>query len=143
LQRKSELNFESILIVTYARSGSTLLQGILNSIDGVVIRGENENLCYSLFKAHEAIVSVHGRSSISSEKSTSPFYGAGLMDERYFLKEAQKLLRRLLLGKRSNDKTMPCYGFKEIRYIRNLQDLPKYLEFLAKIFPSPCFIFNV
>lgn len=35
--------FGSILVITYGRSGSTLLQGILNSIDGILIRGENHN----------------------------------------------------------------------------------------------------
>jgi hypothetical protein len=35
----ADLKFNYIFIVAYARSGSTLLQGIINSIDGVVIRG--------------------------------------------------------------------------------------------------------
>src|SRR5688572_1085508 len=31
-----------LFIVTYGRSGSTLLQGVLNSIPGYLIRGEND-----------------------------------------------------------------------------------------------------
>ena len=50
------LNFDVILIITYGRSGSTLLQGILNSISGVLVRGENANMCYHVFYAYQAIL---------------------------------------------------------------------------------------
>jgi hypothetical protein len=37
---KVPLRYDSIIIVTHGRTGSTLLQGILNSIHGVEIKGE-------------------------------------------------------------------------------------------------------
>jgi hypothetical protein len=37
----AEIKYGSILIVTYGRSSSTLLQGVLNTIDGVRVTGEN------------------------------------------------------------------------------------------------------
>lgn len=39
------MKFNHILIITYGRSGSTLLMSLLNTVDGVLIAGENYNLC--------------------------------------------------------------------------------------------------
>jgi hypothetical protein len=36
--------FPNIFVVTYGRSGSTLLQGVLNGIPGFLIRGENKDI---------------------------------------------------------------------------------------------------
>ena len=75
------MNFESILIITYGRSGSTLLQGVLNAIDGVLIRGENMNMCFHMFKTYQAILTSKSKSERSPQ---SPFFGAKLLDEKYF-----------------------------------------------------------
>ena len=42
--------WRTALIITYGRTGSTLLMGLLNKIDGYLIRGENNNCFHSLFK---------------------------------------------------------------------------------------------
>ncbi len=42
-----------LFIVTYGRSGSTLLQGILNSIPGYLIRGENRAALFHLYSLRE------------------------------------------------------------------------------------------
>ncbi len=133
------LRFGSILVITYGRSGSTLLQGLLNSIEGVVLRGENMNMCFHLFKTYQAIL----ESKTHDGKITqNPFFGSSKLDEEYFLRQSKETVKNLLLGDRINDSTVKCYGFKEIRYIHILNDLSKYLKFLKKIFPNPCFIFN-
>jgi len=134
-----QLNFESILIISYGRSGSTLLQGVLNSIDGVVIRGENMNMCFHLFETYQALLKskTHNGNSIQS-----PFYGSESLDEKYFLNRTKETVRNLLLANPKKESTTTCYGFKEIRYTQIHEDLIGYLEFLRKLFPSPCFIFN-
>ena len=42
-----------LFVVTYGRSGSTLLQGILSSVPGVMIRGENGGVVGHLFRFHD------------------------------------------------------------------------------------------
>ena len=49
----SFLNFKSIIIVTYGRSGSTLLQGLLNASPEILVKGENMNYFYHIFKSHK------------------------------------------------------------------------------------------
>ncbi|MFI3223401.1 MAG: sulfotransferase [Methylococcaceae bacterium] len=137
------MNFSSILIVTYGRSGSTLLQGLLNSIDNCLIRGENYNFCYSLFEAYEALAKAKqedykkGRPSLKIE---SPWYGAASLDEDRFIEDARKLVFNQL---NPDGLRLSCLGFKEIRYIEKKLESGKlhdYLNFLEKLFPNPAFI---
>jgi sulfotransferase family protein len=136
------MNFESVLIITYGRSGSTLLQGLLNSIDGCVVRGENYNMCYGLFLAWQSIrntkLQYGGDSSLAV---TEPWFGASLLDEQRFLEDARALVHHQLVP--GNEAAPQCVGFKEIRYLpadSTRIDLVGYLDFLEKLFPSPAFI---
>ncbi|TAN66279.1 MAG: hypothetical protein EPN17_14510 [Methylobacter sp.] len=133
------MNFSSVLIVTYGRSGSTLLQGLLNSIDGCLIRGENHNFCYGLFKAYEAITNTknHYDNETKSFEATHPWYGAALLDENRFIEDARKLVLNQL---NPDALQLNCIGFKEIRYVDCLTRLGEYLNFLEKLFPNPAFI---
>ena len=136
---KKKLKFKSILIVTYGRSGSTLLQGVLNSIEGCLIRGENFNFIYHLFKSHEAIKSAKNKGGDTPQKA---WYGSQLLDGEYFIKVNRELLKKLLLADDFKNANISCYGFKEIRYIDIMDNLFEYLDFLKKIFPDVAFIFN-
>lgn len=139
------VNFESVLIITYGRSGSTLLQGLLNSIAGCVVRGENHNLCYGLFLAYQSLQKTkqqYGKDK-ASLLVTSPWFGAALLDEQRFLDDARTLVWRQFVpdGEKAG---LQCIGFKEIRYLPEHFDkgvLQYYLDFLAKLFPNPAFIF--
>jgi hypothetical protein len=141
------MNFQSVLIVTYGRSGSTLLQGLLNSIDGCLVRGENYNFCHGLFLAYQSVKRAKkefGKGD-GSLTPTSPWYGAAQLSEEKFIEDARRLVLEQLIPKGSE--TAPnCVGFKEIRYVPAGQDenllggLPQYLDFLAKLFPKPAFI---
>lgn len=135
----TKLNYGSILIVTYGRSGSTLLQGVLNSIDGCLIRGENNNLCYSMFQAYKRLVCT--KIQKGTEATEHPWYGASELNEDAFLERLGSVIKDQLVNQRAN---ITCYGFKEIRYtpIDLKNDFSSYLDFLAKLFPNPLFIFN-
>ncbi|MGD1703202.1 sulfotransferase [Dapis sp. BLCC M229] len=138
------LNFQSVLIVTYGRSGSTLLQGILNNIDGVLVRGENNNFIYGLYEAYKKLIDTHNQKKTS--QANHPWYGAGEINLELFLDYCQEMVRNILLADKKHDQNILCYGFKEIRYFEVYQqqkDIADYLDFLAKIFPTPAFIFNV
>lgn len=138
-KEKTSLNYQSILIVTYGRSGSTLLLSLLNKIDGVIIRGENFNMCFHMFQTYQSILKTKAQ---KGRLTQSPFYGAELLDEVYYLKQMRETVKTLLLANKKNDESIRCYGFKEIRYESHLELLPEFLDFLQKIFPKVCFIFN-
>lgn len=52
---QKSLRYNHILIITYGRSGSTLIQGILNAIPGVRVFGENGNVFFDLYKTFKKL----------------------------------------------------------------------------------------
>lgn len=137
------MNFSTILIITYGRSGSTLLQGLLNSTDKCLIRGENYNFCYGLFKSYKSLIkakqdrSKKGRKPLRAE---NPWYGADLLDVNRFLEDARNLIFNQLNPEKLE---LSCLGFKEIRYVQKNfhgKELHDYLDFLEKLFPNSAFI---
>lgn len=146
------MKYESILIITYGRSGSTLLQGILNSIDGVTIRGENYNFIKGLYIAYENLTRTKGEFGRGDESklTTSPWYGASELDLSIFIEDARTLVRNQLIGREPLPERKICYGFKEIRYMdldtrlsssERALKFNEYLAFLRCLFPNPAFVF--
>lgn len=134
------MNFPSVLIITYGRSGSTLLQGIMNSHEQLLVRGENYNFCYYLFQGYLALKKA--KNEINQVLPKDPFFGNSELDEDYYISNAAEIVKKILLGNDSKNEKIKAYGFKEIRYTCVLGSLPAYLDFLKMIFPNPIFIFN-
>lgn len=134
------MNFQSILIITYGRSGSTLLQGILNSHEEVLVRGENYNFCYHLFQGYNALKKAKNEAPQLTPKE--PFFGNSQIDEDFYIGKARETVNQLLLADQSENPNIKAYGFKEVRYGEVAESLLDYLEFLKHIFPNPVFVFN-
>ncbi len=136
------LKFSSILIITYGRSGSTLLQGVLNSISGCLIRGENNNFCFDLFNSWKSILKAKEKYAPFVE---NPWYGSHLLNDSLFLSNCKNLIYTLITADKAHSLDAICYGFKEIRYTTTNMDsqtFEEYLQFLSRIFPNPAFVFN-
>lgn len=134
------MRFNHILIVTYGRSGSTLLMSLLNTIDGVLIAGENYNVCLHLFRAYKALLKA--KKMVQRTLSTDPFFMAHNFDIEIFIKDAYMLIKNQIVGTNENVK---CWGFKEIRYTKfeflSDESLEDYLDFLRLLFPNCAFVF--
>lgn len=142
LDKKTQsLKFKHILIVTYGRSGSTLLQGILNTIDGVVLRGENDNVFFDFYKAYNKLVDLKKQRSKAVEPNNA-WYGICLVDEKELLARFHELAKTILLADKCDEAATTTYGFKEIRYSLAGDDFGNYLDFLSQLFPNVAFIFN-
>lgn len=137
------MKWKTILIVTYGRSGSTLLQGMLNASKDVELKGENLEFCWHLYRCWQALLETKTRfGGNKSELVTSPWYGAGQYNLDLFENDARKIIKnQLLQGVESTQNLI--YGFKEIRYLHHLDDLEDYLQFLTKVFPDVAFVFNI
>lgn len=138
---KARLHYDSILVITYGRSGSTLLQGVLNSIDGVLIRGENENVFFDFFEAYRKLQRLKGK-HVGAILPKQPWFGIGLFDETLLLERLRDTARAILLADRIADPAVVCYGFKEVRYFEVGADFEAYWDFLGRLFPNPAFIIN-
>lgn len=135
--------FPFLFIVTYGRSGSTLLLGLLNSLPGYQIRGENHGAMFLVFRATERLRQTRFRFGLEENGSQNPWYGAHLVAPDLFAQACgdaffQEVVRPPL-------GTRAC-GFKEIRYTpaeMSDEEFPRYLDFLRTTFPGAGFIFNV
>lgn len=130
-----------IFIVTYGRSGSTLLQKIIAEIPGCHMSGENDDALAGLFQTWRSAVvtrTVHGKRKLSDPGE--PWRGAHLVDpDRYNRRLARVFLKEIVrpqMGAR-------WIGFKEIRYFRRHdEDLVPYLDYIRMTFSPALLVFN-
>ena len=132
-----------VFVVTYARSGSTLLQSLLNACPGVQIRGENSNALYHLYQAAQSLHETrkHGRHP-QTKAEDQPWFGA--------FKTRPKMFEAALMGNfvrnvLAPDDGITVTGFKEIRYNRMFvpkADFAPYMDFLLAQFPQSKLVFN-
>lgn len=135
---RPSLTFQSVVMVTYGRTGSTLLQGLLNTIDGMRFLGENEGAFFHLFEYVETVERLSRRTD--SELPNSPFYGAGALDP-VAAKEAARGAISAYFAMASGDAAPACIGFKDVRYIDHPDRLADYLGFLEEMLDTPAFVF--
>lgn len=132
-----------VFIVTYGRSGSTLLQNLLNSLPGYQIRGENNNALLHLARAWHAIESAGPMRGMRREGKTSdqthPWYGAEAVDPEVF---GAALARTFSAEVLRPGPDVRVSGFKEIRFHLQPGFFATYLDFIRAFFPGTRFVIN-
>lgn len=127
-----------VFVVTYGRSGSTLLLGILNSIPGWLVRGENAGSVYHLFQHFKSITErPESRRREVPLDSTDAWFGFDRYPRKLAIAEIRQLVLDTLLRPERDTRVT---GFKEIRWQQ--PDLLDYLRFLQRVFPGAKFVFN-
>jgi hypothetical protein len=131
------VTFPNLFVVSYGRTGSTVLMGILNAIPGYLIRGENADLVGHLM-AIGADLDPH-----AAKRPTTP-REAWFGGERYTADALRPVFRefldRIMLGP-SPPPGLRCYGFKEIRY--SVDTVEEKVAFLESLYPGSGFIYSV
>ena len=127
-----------LFVVTYGRSGSTLLQGILSSAPGVMVRGENGGLLQHLFDFHTTAAGHRDRLARSVPLPPEhPWWGIdGYRDETAFRGFRTLMLETVL--RPEPDTTV--IGFKEIDWPTG--QMAELLAFVQAVFPSARFVLN-
>src|SRR5690606_25377377 len=104
-----------VFIVTYGRSGSTLLQGLLNSIPGYLIRGENAGTLESL---HDNFRKVEERlGNVKGADPTNPWFGMDQYSPEQAAASYRRHLQQVFLKPEDDTRVT---GFKEIRWWRRV-----------------------
>jgi hypothetical protein len=130
--------YDFLFMVTYGRSGSTLLNGILNSIPGYLIRGENHGATRRLFLIHHAIdEQMRQLAAARTDTPTHPWFGIKGYPRRRALDEMRAYVIRALLRPEPDSRVI---GFKEIRWSH--PQFEDYVRFMADLFPTAKFLFN-
>jgi len=129
-----------IFILTYGRSGSTLLSGYINSLPGFCMRGENHMALAGLYDFYQSIELSLGQKSLKSGSPTHPWYGIDNIDLAEVRQGVKELFVNTVLKPDAEHHTIGC---KEIRLQRrDLADLDGFLEGLMSIFGDVKFLFN-
>ncbi len=127
-------------IVTYGRSGSTLLQKILCSAPGVHITGENSDALAGLFASYRSAVATRSEQGrFERKKPGDPWRGAHLVEPARYNRALVKTFIEHFIRPPRNARIV---GFKEIRYFRHKVDLEDYLDYIRLSFPPCTLIFN-
>ena len=129
-----------LFIVTYGRSGSTLLQSVIASNPGYRIRGENNDAVYHLFRSYKKLVrakEVHGR---HRRPADHPWYGIDLVEPEHYARKLALAFIEEVIQPSDGDRVI---GFKEIRYIHHLARLEEFLDFLRSAFAPAKIVFNI
>ncbi|KAF0674594.1 sulfotransferase [Profundibacterium mesophilum] len=132
-----------VIIVTYGRSGSTLLQNLLNGLEGYCIRGENNNALFHAARAWHALVGAEPVQGLRRTGETTgpdhPWYGAETVDTEAF---GAAMARAFLADVLRPPAGTRVAGFKEIRFHHCGGYLDAYLDFILRFVPDPRFVFN-
>jgi len=135
---------EYVVVLTYGRTGSTVLQAVLNSVDGVCIRGENHAAAIHLWNLYESVrrtLDEHGGGTASD--SGNPWFGAHLVDPEGLIEDLRKAFVEHVLRPPEGTRVL---GFKEIRhtpeYFDTPEDLLEYVLFLDRLLPGVKFVVN-
>lgn len=150
-----------VFIVTYGRSGSTLLQSILNSIPGHQIRGENYNALFHIYQTWKSLYQarwIRGglepaeseqrwralslRPRLESQDPTTPnkpWYGIEKVSPDDV---ARQLVDVFISSVLQPSDGVQISGFKEIRFCEAGEDFEPYLDFIYDFFPNCRFVFN-
>jgi hypothetical protein len=135
--------FDRVFIVTYGRSGSTLLQGLLNAIPGYRIYGENAGFLFKLQDSYEALLFANSHlANPKNDNESQPWFGSSRFDEESVTLEFRRFVNKMLFQPYL-DRAYRVFGFKEIRFNEiEHEKIDKYLKFVRQLFPTAAVIFN-
>ena len=145
---QTDVNF--LIIVTAGRTGSTLLQHLLNQDPQTLIRGENNNFFYYFYRACHAIEDPNAAKFRVASGPDHPWYGFEHFKSVELKKQTRSLAINFLLGTNSLSDYQRI-GFKEIRFFSlirynrdssepNASELINYLLFLSNALGNVKFI---
>lgn len=134
---------KTVFVITYGRSGSTLLQNFLNALPGHLVRGENANILAPLVRSwHELRISAQAekmRANRRLSRPTQPWFGYESIDSDALGRDLADVFARNVLRP---EETTRVAGFKEIRWHGEPELFAPMLEFLQRYMPAAHFIFN-
>ena len=135
--------FDRVFVVTYGRSGSTLLQGLLNAIPGYRIYGENAGFLFKLQDAYYALLDANKHlQNPNNDNPSQPWFGSSRFDEASVTVSFRQFANKMLFQPQTNHQ-FKVFGFKEIRFNEiNPERIERYIEFISRLFPRYAIIFN-
>lgn len=129
----------NLFIVTYGRTGSTLLQRLVQTVPGCTLRGENFNALEGLWQSVLRVRKTRATWGKEPQPDLSPWYGADQVRPQIY---AAALVDAMIAHVLRPPRDARYFGFKEIRYMTLDDRFPEMLAFMRAQFKDAFFIFN-
>ena len=132
-----------VFVVTYGRSGSTLTQGMLNTLPRTLVRGENNLYLLPMFRAYASLESFKDKfGGPGAAKASSAFYGLREVDLDAFAVSVRELVQQQLLGDVAPS-DVDRLGFKEVLWHRiKPEEWSDFFGFMDLAFDDPRYVLN-
>ena len=143
LRRRRRPDPDYLFVVTFGRSGSTLVQGLLNALPDTLVRGENGLFVHDLYRASAAAEAFSAEHTKHRSKSvTSAFYGVRWLRREPFVTATRQIAHEVLLGQRRADRVRRI-GFKEVLWHRiTPEETEDFFGWFEEVFPGARYILN-
>lgn len=143
MPRRRSTPLEYVFVVTYGRSGSTLVQGLLNTLPGVLVRGENGFYVLSLYRAMATATTFRAKHARHQPRRvTSAFYGVHEVSAKRFVAMTRNLMVQTLLGGERRN-AVEVLGFKEVLWHEvTPEETEGFFAFFDKVFPGARYVLN-
>jgi len=140
---KAATDYGFVVVVAPGRSGSTLIQGMLNEIPGTLVRGENNLYLYGIYQAYRDFLAFQElHRSNRHRQLISPFYGLMELRKGMWVRFVRNLFVTGALGAESSEQVQRL-GFKEVLWHRvTADDTEGFFGFLDAALPGVRYILN-
>jgi hypothetical protein len=141
--RRRRFDPDYLFVVTFGRSGSTLVQGLLNALPDTLVRGENGFFVHDLYRA-SASAEAFGREHAhhGSKQVTSAFYGVRRLRREPFVSGSRQIAHDVLLGQHRADRVRRL-GFKEVLWHRvEPAETEDFFGWFEEVFPGARYVLN-
>ena len=141
--RRRRFDPDHLFVVTFGRSGSTLVQGLLNALPGTLVRGENGFFVHDLYRA-SASAEAFGREHAKhgSKQVTSAFYGVRRLRREPFVTATRQITHEILLGQHRAERVQRL-GFKEVLWHRIApSETEDFFGWFEEVFPGARYVLN-
>lgn len=139
---RTDARLRYLAVVTYGRTGSTVVQAALNALPGVRVRGENYAALRGLRQYVQSVAETASRHHAG--RPDHPWFGSARLDPGHVLVDLRRHVTDFLLRPAADTTVV---GFKEIRYepghFVDYDDMLDYLIFLDKLLPGIGYLMNV
>jgi len=134
---------EYVFVVTYGRSGSTLVQGMLNAMPRTLVRGENGLYVQHLFRAWQAAdVIRQKRKGAPARRTSNAFFGINALTRQRFVRSAHRLVVGGILGN-EDGKDYDRIGFKEVDWHQIApEETEPFFAWLDDVCPGAKYVLN-
>lgn len=129
-------NWSYLFVLTYGRSGSTILMRLLNLPEAVEVRGENINALFHLYRAISSVRRSKKRFGAVLRETNDPWFGANKVQPDLF---ENACLEGFIKTVPNPSKRTTHTGFKEVGHLPNHmsdKEFEAYVAFILSRFPN-------